>query len=126
MGWRSRGRLYWRSLQVRDRRQVTTAAGVFAELVAHLRAATNQGRIRPTITVFAARRPGEPGVRILNEQLVRYAGYRRPDGGVTGDPRLVRFTELATALGWRGAGTRFDVLPLLIQVPGKEPELFEL
>ncbi len=120
------GRLYWRSLQVRDRRDVGSAAGVFDELVEHLRAATNGGRIRPTITVFAAQAPGRPGIRVWNEQLVRYAGYRRPDGRVVGDPRNVGFTEAMTRMGWRGPGSRFDVLPLAIQLPDRHPELFEL
>jgi nitric-oxide synthase, bacterial len=47
------GRLYWRSLQVRDRREVRSAAGVAAASFEHLRAATNGGRIRPLITLFA-------------------------------------------------------------------------
>jgi nitric-oxide synthase len=40
------GRLYWRSLQVRDRREVRDPAGVAAEAAEHLRTATNGGRIR--------------------------------------------------------------------------------
>ena len=54
------GRLYWRSLRVRDRRHVTGAAQVAAEAFAHLRQATNRGRVRPTVTVFA---PGHPSGR---------------------------------------------------------------
>ncbi|MFC7105988.1 nitric oxide synthase oxygenase [Nonomuraea rubra] len=34
-----------------------------------------------------------------------------------GDPRNVALTETARALGWRGRGGRFDVLPLVIQPP---------
>ena len=51
------GRLYWRSLRVRDRRHVTGAEQVAAEAAAHLRQATNGGRIRPTVTVFATSTP---------------------------------------------------------------------
>ena len=40
------GRLYWRSLRVRDRRDVTTAPDIVAESVTHLHEATNGGRIR--------------------------------------------------------------------------------
>src|ERR1039457_2264781 len=79
------GRLYWQSLQVRDRRDVSMAADIAAECAVHLRRATNGGRIRPTITVFAPDTPGRPGPRIWNEQIVRYAGYQRPDGTVHGD-----------------------------------------
>ena len=121
------GRLYWRSLQVRDRRHVTTAAQVAGEAFAHLREATNGGRVRPTLTVFAPTTPGRPGPRIWNEQLIRYAGYRQPDGTVIGDPRYADFTSAVRDLGWPGGpGTSFDVLPLVVQVPGEGPKLFDL
>ena len=43
------GRLYWRSLQVRDRRHVTTAAQLAGEAFAHLRVApTTDGCDRPS------------------------------------------------------------------------------
>ncbi len=123
------GRLYWQSLRVRDRRQVSSPAEVAAECVEHLREATRGGRIRSTLTVFAPDAPDRAGPRIHNEQLIRYAGYRHPNGSVTGDPKYVPFTDRATALGWYppdGPG-RFDVLPLMIsERPGAEPELFEL
>ncbi|MEP7025297.1 MAG: nitric oxide synthase oxygenase, partial [Actinomycetota bacterium] len=60
------GRLYWRSLLVRDRREVTSAPDIAAESIAHLREATNGGRVRPVITVFAPDAPGRPGPRTLN------------------------------------------------------------
>jgi len=121
------GRLYWRSLQVRDRRHATSAEQVAAEAVAHLRQATNGGRVRPTITVLAASTPERDGPMIWNEQLIRYAGYRLPDGTVVGDPRYADFTDAAFALGWPGGqGTPFDVLPLVVQGLGEPPRLFEL
>jgi nitric-oxide synthase len=89
------GRLYWRSLRVRDRREVTAASDIAAESLAHLREATNGGRIRPVITVFAPDTPGRPGPRILSSQLVRYAGYESADGAVVGDPANVDVTRLA-------------------------------
>jgi nitric-oxide synthase len=110
------GRLYWRSLRVRDRREVTGATEVAAESIAHLREATNGGRIRPTVTVFAPDSPARPGPRILSSQLVGYAGYAT-GASVVGDPASVEITRLATALGWPGrrpAG-RFDILPLVVQ-----------
>ncbi|WP_246064343.1 nitric oxide synthase oxygenase [Nonomuraea longispora] len=110
------GRLYWRSLRVRDRRQVGTAEGVALECVAHLREATGNGKIRPTITVFPPDTPAMRGPRVRNEQLIRYAGYRTP-GGVVGDPRNAGLTELALSMGWRGGRGRFDLLPLIVQ-PG--------
>jgi nitric-oxide synthase len=122
------GRLYWQSLQVRDRRNVDSADDVAAECAVHLRAATNGGRIRPMITVYAPDRPGRPGPRIWNEQIVRYAGYQHPDGTVHGDPRNADLTSLALSLGWQGEGGKFDILPLVISAgsTGGQPRVFGL
>ncbi len=122
------GRLYWRSLQVRDRREVTAAADIAAESVTHLREATNGGRVRPVITGFAPDAPYWPGPRILNSQLIRYAGYPAAGGTVTGDPQNTDLTLLARALGWPGGWPpgRFDVLPLVVQESGALPTLHEL
>ncbi|WUV06268.1 nitric oxide synthase oxygenase [Amycolatopsis sp. NBC_01488] len=122
------GRLYWNSLRIRDRRRVTDPAAIAGECVAHLRQATRGGRIRPTITVFAPETPAEPGPRIHNEQLIRYAGYRLDDGSVLGDPRYAEFTERVRRLGWRPPERRgsFDVLPLLIEAVPGDPRLFTL
>jgi nitric-oxide synthase, bacterial len=122
------GRLYWRSLRVRDRRQVSSAAEVAAECFAHLHAATNGGRIRPLITVFSPDQPGRPGPRILSPQLVRYAGYSGGGERVVGDPASVEITRLALRLGWRGGEPRgrFDLLPLIVQAAGAPPSLHEV
>lgn len=110
------GRLYWRSLRVRDRREVTAAEDIAAESVVHLREATNGGRVRPLVTVFAPDAPGRPGPRIVSPQLVSYAGHAA-DGAVTGDPGNTDMTRLARLLGWtpRQSPGRFDVLPLILQ-----------
>jgi nitric-oxide synthase, bacterial len=122
------GRLYWHSLRVRDRREVTAAPDVAAESLAHLREATNGGRIRPVITVFAPDAPGRPGPRILSPQLVRYAGYGTAGGGVLGDPANADITRLAVDLGWPGGrpAGRFDILPLLVQEAGAPATRHEL
>jgi nitric-oxide synthase, bacterial len=122
------GRLYWHSLRVRDRREVTAAADIAAESVMHLREATNDGKIRPVITVFAPDAPGRPGPRILNSELVRYAGHPAGDGAITGDPATAGVTRLARDLGWPGGQPpgRFDVLPLLVQEAGALPTLHDL
>lgn len=117
------GRLYWRSLVVRDARHIEDPDLVAAECVAHLRQATNDGKIRPVITVFAPDVPNRPAPRIRNDQLVRYAGYRAPDGRVVGDPLTVPLTDLARKLGWQSSGGRFDVLPLIVDVPGRAPSV---
>ncbi len=122
------GRLYWNSLRVRDLRHVHAPADVAAECVEHLREATRDGRIRSTITVFAPDRPGRPGPRIHNEQLIRYAGHRTASGRVRGDGRNTALTDRAVALGWARPEPcgRFDVLPLLISDGRGGPELFDL
>jgi len=120
------GRIFWQSLVVRDMRHLTTAKQVFEAVAEHIRAATNGGSIRPTITVFAADQLGQPGIRIWNSLLIRYAGYLQSDGLVIGDPAQVEFTNFAQRLGWKGAGTKFDVLPIIIQMPGEKPQVFEL
>jgi len=123
------GRLYWHGLHVRDRRAVHTPSAVADECAAHLRACTRGGRIRSTITVFAPDRPGQPGPRIVNDQLVRYAGHRTSSGAIRGDGGQVELTEHALALGWQPPEPpgRFDVLPLLISAGGAAaPEVHEL
>ena len=124
------GRLYWRSLRVRDRRHISSATGLARECAAHLREATNAGRIRPLITVFAPEAPDRAGPCIISPQLVSYAGHEKPDelSGVIGDPANVALTCLARKLGWPSPSTpgRFDILPLIISGAGPEPSWHEL
>jgi nitric-oxide synthase, bacterial len=113
------GRLGWESLEVLDRRQVTEPRAMEAELRQYLAHATQGGRIRPTLLAFAPAHPEtRQGPRILNGKLVRYAGYR-PDteGEIVGDPEEVAFTEQCQRLGWEGAGTPFDLLPVVFETP---------
>ncbi|WP_017655351.1 nitric oxide synthase oxygenase [Fortiea contorta] len=131
LAWRNStrcvGRSYWNSLEVRDRRSLNQAEEVFEAMVEHLRLSTNGGRIKSLATIFAPQEPGQAGIRIWNEQIVRYAGYRQTDGSVVGDPRYVEFTELVQRMGWKGGqGTPFDILPIVIQMPNQRPKLFEL
>ncbi len=120
------GRIGWQSLTVRDLRHLTTAEDIFAAIVEHIELATNQGKIRPTISIFAPQKPGKEGIRIWNPLLIRYAGYRQPDGRVIGDPDKVELTEICQSMGWKGSGTPFDILPLIIKIPKQPPKLFEL
>jgi nitric-oxide synthase len=131
VAWRNNarciGRLYWRSLRVRDLRAVRTADDVAEHCVQHLRQAWNGGKIRPLMSVFAPEAPGRPAPRIWNEQLIRYAGYPREDG-VLGDPRYLAFTDSVAKLGWQPTEPRgaFDVLPLVIDTAEEGPRLYEL
>lgn len=120
------GRIFWKSLVVRDLRHLTTADEIFSAIVDHIQQATNGGNIRSMISIFAPDPPGQPGIRIWNSLLIRYAGYRQSDGSIMGDPAQVKLTEICQRLGWQGRGTPFDVLPLIIQIPGQKPQCFEL
>ena len=126
LAWRNStrciGRYFWQHLHVRDLRHLETEEEMFESIVEHIKLGTNGGDLRAVLTVF---RPGEPKIRIWNGQLILYAGYRQPDGSILGDPNNVEITEEAMKLGWRGAGTRFDILPLIIQIEGREPRWFE-
>ncbi|TNN35933.1 Nitric oxide synthase, brain [Liparis tanakae] len=81
---------------------------------------------RSAITIFPQRTDGKHDFRVWNSQLIRYAGYRQPEGNVHGDPANVEFTEICIKLGWKAPKGRFDVLPLLLQASGNDPELFEI
>ena len=119
------GRLSWSSLTVFDRRDVVHPDDMFAALREYLAFATNGGRIRPAIVIFSPRDPATgAGPSIRNDKLVRYAGYQTATG-IVGDPAEVEFTELVSELGWRGEGTHFDLLPVVIDVPGRAPCWYE-
>jgi nitric-oxide synthase len=121
------GRLPWQTLIVRDCRDQTSPDEIFQACVDHLRLATNGGRIRPVMTVFAADGQTRHRPRIWNPQLIRYAGWRRPDGTVLGDPSHLEFTELLESLGWRPREkTAFTLLPVVIQVGHERSRIFEL
>ncbi|MFF2028215.1 nitric oxide synthase oxygenase [Streptomyces sp. NPDC058171] len=57
--------------------------------------------------------------------MIRYAGYRQRDGRIIGDPAHLEITETVTRMGWHGAGTAFEVLPLLISTPDEPLHRFE-
>lgn len=119
------GRLFWESMHVLDQRQLSSENEIAEAIFDHIEYATNKGKVIPTISIFKQRKEGGDPVRILNHQLVRYAGYES-DGGVVGDPDSIEFTKYCQSLGWRGAGTNYDILPLVIQVDEKEPKWFSI
>lgn len=129
MAWRNSnrciGRFFWESLQVLDERQLETEEEVAQALIRHIEFATNGGKVRPTISVFAPRMQDKPQVRLWNHQLIRYAGYET-ENGIIGDTASIELTRLCESLGWRGAGTHFDVLPLVVQIGERQPQFFEI
>lgn len=132
IAWRNNsrciGRLFWSSLELIDARDAASAEDVYEACVNHLRVSTNSGRIRPLITVFAPANSEAGGIRIRNRQLIRYAGYLLPDGSVLGDPEQLSFTSRVLSLGWKAPAIRsaFDILPLLIEIPGERLRIFDL
>lgn len=114
------GRLFWNSLHIFDERGLQTEEEVFNALLRHIDFASNGGKIRPAITIFK-----QDSVRIWNHQLIRYAGYETAQG-IVGDPDSVQFTRICEEMGWKGQGTAFDVLPLVIQVGENQPVWFAI
>lgn len=115
------GRLFWQMLQVKDQRDILDEKAIFEKLLDHIKSATNNGKIKPTISIFEPKK-----VRIWNHQLIRYAGYEQEDGSVMGDSSSIAFTKECIKLGWKGNGGPFDVLPIVIQVENRQPRFFEI
>ena len=111
------GRLFWRNMEVFDQRSIDSADAIFESLFYHIDSATNGGNIKSTITVFNAHRK----IHVWNPQLLSFAGYKKQDGTIIGDPMQVEFTEQCTKLGWKPKMGPFDILPLVIQISGNKP-----
>ncbi|XP_071038207.1 nitric oxide synthase-like protein isoform X4 [Parasteatoda tepidariorum] len=130
LAWRNAprciGRIQWSKLQVFDARYVSTAREMFEALCNHIKYATNKGNIRSAITIFPQRTDGLRDCRVWNTQLIMYAGYKQEDGTIIGDPASADFTELCLKLGWKGAGQKWDILPLVLSANGHDPQVFDL
>uniref|UniRef100_A0A6Q2WR08 Nitric oxide synthase, inducible n=1 Tax=Esox lucius TaxID=8010 RepID=A0A6Q2WR08_ESOLU len=120
------GRIQWSNLQVFDARRCNTTKDMFQFLCEHLKFATNGGNIRSAITVFPQRVDDRRDFRVWNSQLVKYAGYEMPDGSIQGDPSSVEFTKICMQLGWTPRYGLFDVLPLVLQANGEDPDFYEI
>ncbi|MCG7339892.1 nitric oxide synthase oxygenase [Staphylococcus sp. ACRSN] len=120
MAWRNSnrciGRFFWDSLTVKDARHIQTEDTFLSEIENHIANATNNGRIKPYITVFNHQNPPT----IYNNQLIRYAGYEDK-----GDPSEKEITQLAQHLGWKGKNTDFDILPLIYKMQNDKMKYYE-
>ena len=116
------GRLFWRSMEVLDRRSLDTTDEVFEALFEHIDFATNGGNIRSTITVFNANKE----IRLWNPQLLGFAGYVQEDGSIIGDSKNVEFTQQCMKLGWEPKMGQFDLLPLVVKIGEDAPVLREI
>lgn len=131
MAWRNSnrciGRIYWKTLKVIDARNLETPDEIFNALQHHIDYAFNGGQIRSTITVFRSKKPDESeGPRILNHQLIRFAGHRASNGSITGDPASLEFTQWCKSMGSSFSGSNFDLLPQAILWPNQRATLREL
>lgn len=99
------GRLFWDKLTVRDLRHIDSEEQFVNSIEDHINDATNNGKIKPMISIYSNR------IEIMNEQLIRYAGYEDK-----GDPQSIDTTNLAHHLNWQGAHTDFDILPLIYRI----------
>ncbi|MBD8068014.1 nitric oxide synthase oxygenase [Bacillus sp. PS06] len=129
MAWRNSnrciGRLFWNSLTVFDKRNLQREEDVFNALCEHIQFATNGGKVLPTITIFRQQTNTTNSVYIWNHQLIRYAGYET-EHGTLGDPSSISLTKKCEELGWERDGTDYDILPIVIEIDGQAPKLFQL
>lgn len=114
------GRLFWKSLEVIDCRAVTDSDEMASRLFAQMRMAHAGDRVTPIISVFPPMKGDASPTYAENAQLIQYAGYLDPSGGVIGDPQNLEFTRIARSLGWQAPEPHgpFDVLPLMLRTPG--------
>ncbi|TDM12083.1 nitric oxide synthase oxygenase [Macrococcus lamae] len=95
------GRLFWDKLHVLDRRHLTNEDELLGAVVHHIKYATNNGKIRPTITIFPQGTSIEAPFIIVNDQLVRY----------TDDPIAAKLKQQIEQV----SSIRSKILPLLYQ-----------
>jgi len=132
LAWRNHarciGRLWWKSLEVVDCRQITDPAHLAGHMFEHMKAAGGDGRIRSRISIFAPARPGQSPTTIESSQILQYAGYLMPEGAIVGDRKNIEFTRTVMSLGWVPPEPRgqFDLLPLLIRGEDGRRYIFDI
>ena len=126
LAWRNSnrciGRHYWRNLDVFDCRTIDQPDLAFKALEDHILHAFNNGAIKSTISIFPPRDPSQKHdkIRIINHQLIRYAGFKNTNKTIIGDPNSIIFTKLLQESGWNPKNKgQFTPLPWLIQINGK-------
>ena len=120
------GRHFWRTLQIHDARSCNSVEEAYGHLTNHVNAAFNGGKIANVITVFPPARPGmEHPWRMVNHQLIRYAGFRQADGSTLGDPDSVDFTDYCLNQGWQGRETAWTPLPWVMVEEGRPAPPFD-
>jgi nitric-oxide synthase len=130
LAWRNSnrciGRHFWRQLDVFDCRALKTKEAIMDALENHVAFSFNKGAIKSAVTIFAPKnqtsKTPDP-IRILNHQLIRYAGFKKEDGTILGDPHSLHFTQELEKYGWVPPNKNaFTPLPWLIQINGETQE----
>lgn len=112
------GRLGWESLTLFDHRDLRHPDDIISATISYVKWAENSGKVRPAICIFAPSNPHTgQSIRFWNSKLIRYAGYS-VHGSVIGDPDEIDRTNAFQNLGWHGNRQPFDLLPIVLQVPG--------
>ena len=111
------GRLFWRNMDVFDKRALEDLDSIFDSLFEHIDFATNGGNIKSTITIFN----NHQNIHVWNPQLLSFAGYRQNNGTIIGDSKQIEFTEKCVELGWLPRMGQFDILPLVVQMQDEKP-----
>lgn len=70
------GRLFWDKLHVIDKRHLTTEEEMIEAVEHHIQYATNDGKLRPAITIFPQGEINTAPFVIVNDQLIRYSDDR--------------------------------------------------
>lgn len=123
---RCSARIIWKKLTVLDCRNITDSDGMFTAICKHIDISLNGGAIEPCITIFRERKTGATDLRIWNNLLLAFAGYRQDDGSIIGDPANVEITEECLSLGWVGSGGQWDILPLVLSGNDGVPHWYEI
>ena len=119
MAWRNSnrciGRLFWESLNVEDARHVENEEEFIDTIHQHINKATNNGKIKPLITIYS---PKMAQKYIIISLFVMQVMTKQ-------EIHLRKVTRLAQHLGWSSEGTDFDILPLIYQMPNEALKFHE-
>ena len=124
LAWRNSnrciGRHFWRTLQVHDARECKNQDDAIRHLKRHVDTAFNDGNVTNVITIFPPAQSSEDVPwRLLNHQLIRYAGFQQPDGKILGDPDSVDLTNYCQKQGWEPRQSAWTPLPWVLVKNGK-------
>ena len=117
----------WTKLDVLDRRDVDTHKGICQLIDEHLQAAVSNANV---LAVLSPKRADEVwGFRFWSPKYFLYAGYKKGNGTMVGDPANIEFTNHLVKYGiWKPPKEQkdFDLLPIVFKVPGLRPFAYKI